>query len=176
MQNKCSSHTFAEFSYLNKTKFNEYAPYIFGILADNMTKIAPTGNTREEDYKCWYGAVSEGLSRAERQIILITDSTSNEIIGFFQYYVNADTFVMEEIQIVSKHQGKNNIFRNLYGFILDGMKKDVEFVEAYANKSNFKSIGILQRLGLSVIGTNKNGNSFHFKGKYTDLIKGYKSK
>lgn len=159
------------FSYLNKNEFENISHDIFNILADNMRIIAPTGNSRDDDYKCWYKAVSNGLQRDERQIILIKDK--QKIIGFFQYYTNTDTFVMEEIQIKSEYQSKN-IFRDLYGYIISNLKYDIEFVEAYANTANQKSVGILEHLGLSKIGMNKNGNSFHFKGKYSDLIKWYK--
>lgn len=76
--------------------------------------------------------------------------------------------MMEEIQFKPEYQGRN-VFRALYGFLL--LKEDIKFVEAYANTSNHKSIGILEKLGLSKIGTNKNGNSYHFRGKYSDLIK-----
>ena len=48
---------------------------------------------------------------------------------------------------------------------------EVEFVEAYANKKNEKSQGILARLGLERIGENKNGNSYHFRGRYEELKK-----
>ncbi len=161
------------FIYLNKQHFSTVATKIFNILADNMEKIAPTGNTREEDYKCWYDGVSNGLKRDERRIILIKDA--DNIIGFFQYYINADTFMMEEIQIKPEYQG-NNIFRRLYGFLIDNMSKDIRFVEAYANIDNHKSIGILEKLGLSKIGTNKNGRCLHFKGNYCDLLKWYESK
>ncbi len=67
-----------------------------------MSQIAPTGNTPEEDFKCWHTGVSEGLQKSERNIILIKDKEN--IIGFFQYYTfvnsntNKDTFMMEEIQ------------------------------------------------------------------------------
>ena len=83
--------------------------------------------------------------------------------------------MMEEIQIKPDYQGKN-AFRSLYGFLFGKLGKDIEFVEAYANKKNDRSIGILGHLGLSVIGTNKNGNSYHFKGKYSDLVGWFNSK
>ena len=98
------------FSYLNKSDFQTVARQIFDILADNMTVIAPTGNSREEDFSLWSDAVSDGLRRAERQIILIKDD--DNLIGFFQYYTNADTFMMEEIQFKSEYQGKG-VFRAL---------------------------------------------------------------
>lgn len=161
------------FEYLDKKDFSAVACDMFTVLADNMEKIAPTGNTREEDYKCWYDGVSDGLTRDERQIILI--KADNVIVGFFQYYTNSDTFMMEEIQLREKYQGEN-IFRKLYGFLLPDVKDDIKFVEAYANAANHKSIGILGHLGLSKIGVNKNGCSFHFRGNFSDLIKWYKSK
>ena len=161
------------FAYLDKDAFDAVAFRIFNILADNMEIIAPTGNEREEDYNCWYNGVSDALKRNERQIILIKDADS--IIGFFQYYTTEDTFMMEEVQLKTCYHGKN-IFRKLYGFIIENIGKDLRFVEAYANVSNFKSIGILERMGLSKIGMNKNGRSVHFKGSYGELLKWYKSK
>lgn len=161
------------FEYLNKADFPAVSSVIFNILADNMEIIAPTGNSREDDFKCWYEGVIGGLKRDERQIILIKDADS--IIGFFQYYTNDDTFMMEEIQLKPEYQGKN-IFRKLYGFLIPNIRDEIKFVEAYANITNHKSIGILEKLGLSKIGMNKNGHSFHFRGNYSDLIKWYKSK
>ncbi len=161
------------FEYLNKADFPTVSSVIFNILADNMEIIAPTENTREEDYKCWYEGVNNGLKRYERQIILIKDFDS--IIGFFQYYTNKDTFMMEEIQLKSEYQGKN-IFRMLYGFLLPDISKGIKFVEAYASIKNQKSIGILKKLGLKERGLSKNGRCFHFKGSFDDLIKWYRAK
>ena len=157
--------------YLNKVNFSEAAPVIFNILADNMEKIAPTGNLREEDYKFWYESVREGLKGDERQIILIKDSDC--IIGFFQYYTNSVSFMMEEIQFKPEYQG-SGIFRQLYAFLIENIRNDLAFVEAYANVNNQKSIAILKKLGLQNIGMNKNGNSYHFRGNFSDLIKWYK--
>ena len=159
------------FEYLNKPDFSSVANVIFDILAENMEKIAPTGNTRAEDFRCWYEAVSDGLSRDNRQIVLIKDA--EYIIGFFQYYTNENTFMMEEIQFKPEYQG-TNVFRNLFGFLIGNIGEDLEFTEAYANTENLKSAGILRHLGLSEIGMNKNGRSFHFRGRYRDLVKWYK--
>ena len=76
---------------------------------------------------------------------------------------------MEEIQIMESYQGKYNIFRDLYGFVFEQIKEDICFVEAYANKQNIKSLGILEKMGLSTIGENRNGISYHLRGTYTDL-------
>ncbi len=161
------------FSYLDKSDFQTVARQFFDILADNMTMIAPTGNSREEDFVLCSDAVSDGLQREERQIILIKDNET--IVGFFQYYTNADTFMMEEIQFRPEYQGKG-VFRKLYGFILKNIRNDLEYIEAYANVNNQKSIGILEKFGLLNAGLNKNGHSYHFKGNFADLIKWYESK
>lgn len=158
------------FEYLNKADFSHISNELFEILADNMTVIAPTGNSRQEDYKCWFEAISYGLQRNERQMVLIKDK--DIIIGFFQYYINSDTLMMEEIQLKAEHQGKG-LVRKLYSFMNSGIKADYEFVEAYANIRNNRSIGMLEKFGLSIIGLNKNGNSYHFKGKKDDLKKWY---
>lgn len=160
----------AKFEFLNKNLFHICANKIFNILADNMSIIAPTGNSRDEDFKLWYHAVGDGLKKDNRCIILILARDTNDIIGFFQYYTTADTFMMEEIQICPEFQGKDNIFRDLYSFVLNHIGTDLLYVEAYANKLNHKSIGILEKLGLKVIGENKNGKSFHFKGMFDDLV------
>ena len=158
------------FEYLRKSDFSVLSQQIFDILADNMTTIAPTGNTREEDFSMWYDAVRDGLQREERQIILINDDET--LVGYFQYYINTDTFMMEEIQFKSAFQGKG-VFRELYGFVLENIKNDLQFVEAFASINNNKSIGILKKFGLLNTGINKNGRSYHFKGSFADLIKWY---
>ncbi len=158
------------FDYANKSDFSAVAVDLFNILADNMTVIAPTGNTREEDYKSWYACITDELKRDERQIILIKHN--DNIIGFFQYYTNEDTFMMEEIQFRPEYHGKG-IFRELYGFVLKNIRNNLQYVEAYASISNGKSIGILEKFGMKNIGLNKNGRSYHFKGCYSDLLKWY---
>ena len=162
-----------EFCYLARNEFNKYASMLFSVLYDNMNKIAPTGNCREEDFRCWSEAVTEGLRSKKRHIVIISHKDSQEVIGFFQYYTNECIFMMEEIQIMELYQGKYNIFRNLYGFVFEHIAEDIRGVEAYANKNNTKSLGILERLGLSIIGENKNGISYHLKGTYRDLMRWY---
>ena len=163
-----------EFCYLSKDEFNKYASKLFSVLYDNMTKIASTGNSREEDYESWYKAVCGEMQSYKRNIILISNENMDEIIGFFKYSINECSFVMEDIQIKDSYQGKYNIFRTLYGFVLEHITEEIRVVEAYAHKKNTKSIGILEKLGLSIIGENKNGISYHFSGTYVDLLKWYR--
>ena len=46
------------------------------------------------------------------------------------------------------YQGKYNIFRKLYAFLLPNIDSNISYVEAYANKANIKSIGILKKWDL----------------------------
>lgn len=157
-----------EFEYLNKVDFSAYSQTIFDILSGNMTKIAPTGNTLEEDFKMWNSCVSEALQRDERQMILVKDK--EKLVGFFQYYTNEETFAMEEIQFKPEYQGKG-VFRELYSFVFENIKSDLKYVKAYASISNKKSIGILEGFGLKNMGLNKNGHSYCFEGEFEDLVK-----
>lgn len=84
------------FVILPKNETENILPSLFRILHSNMSVIAPTGNSYDEDYRFWHNSVAPALEKDARQIILIYDDA--EIIGYFQYYVNATTFMMEEIQ------------------------------------------------------------------------------
>ena len=163
-----------EFCYLSKNEFNKYASQLFSVLYDNMTEIAPTGNSRKDDYKSWYKAICGEMQSDKRHIIGISNGNTKEIIGFFKYSINEYVFVMEDIQIKDSYRGKYNIFRTLYGFVLEHINEDIRIVEAYADKKNTKSLGILGKLGLSIVGENKNGISYHLRGTYEDLVKWYK--
>ena len=77
-----------EFRCLSKNEFNKYASILFSVLYDNMTQIAPTGNSREEDYKSWYEAISNEVQSNKRHIIVISTGNMTEIIGFFKYSTN----------------------------------------------------------------------------------------
>ena len=159
------------FKFLPKEHAEEYFPALFDILYNNMSKIAPSGMTYEEDFNEWYGAVLPALVNNEpRKIILIYD---DKLIGYFQYYVNETTFMMEEIQFLPGYQGKG-IFQKLFARLAEIVPHDIPFVEAYAHKNNSKSQGILDHLGLQVIGENKNGNSYHFRGDCQTMLERYR--
>ncbi len=162
-----------DFYFLKQDEFEQYADCLFSILYDNMSRISPTGNSREQDFLFWFEANKEELENSNRHIIVSALKETREIVGYFQYTVQNNVFLMEDIQIRKTYQGKYNIFEKIYGLVLANMREDVDVVEAYANKKNTKSIGILGKLGLSIVGENKNGASYHFRGTYTDLWNWY---
>ena len=156
------------FRYLQKPPSPDILEEIFTILAANMRVIAPTGLTYEEDRAQWLSCVPPALEKEARQIILIYDR--DELIGFFQYYVTADhsVFMMEEIQFKPAYHG-SGLFGDLYRYLIPRLPADIQAVEAYADKRNKKSLGVLAHLGLTVIGENKNGISYRLRGSYAEL-------
>lgn len=165
-----------EFYHMENNAFKNYANGLFSVLHDNMSQIAPTGNSREVDFIFWYQTMQEELQGGKRNIIIIFPKDSHEIVGYFQYSIQENVFLMEEIQIRKSYQGKCNIFRDLYAFVFKDIGAECDCVEAYANKKNTKSIAILRKLGLSAVGENKSGTSYHFRGTYADLLKWHKGK
>lgn len=161
------------FVILPKNETENILPSLFRILHSNMSVIAPTGNSYDEDYCLWHNSVAPALEKDARQIILIYDDT--EIIGYFQYYVNATTFMMEEIQFNKEYHG-TGLFQRLYAYLFEIIPQETLYIEAYAHKQNQKSQGILKHLGLQVIGENKNGNSYHFRGDCHQALKRYSTR
>ena len=155
---------------LDKSYKDSILPLLFDILHANMSKIAPTGNSYEEDLAFWLSCVSPALEKEPRRILLLYDG--DEIAGFFQYFVNNGLFMMEEIQLRDHYQG-TGVFGKLYAYLTSVVPKDTKLVEAYANKSNHKSIAVLHHLGLKIVGENKNGISYRFRGKYETILRRY---
>lgn len=158
------------FDILSKDKPDKVLPSLFRILYSNMSVIAPTENDFEKGYHIWIDAVSHGLKQDARKIILIYDNA--EVIGYFQYYVNSSTFTMEEIQFKKEYQG-TGIFQFLYSYLFEIIPQETLYVEAYAHKQNSKSQNILKHLGLQIVGENRNGNSYHFRGDCRNVLKRY---
>ena len=77
---------------------------------------------------------------------------------------------MEEIQLRDRYKG-SGAFRELYAYLTGIIPENTELVEAYADKVNHKSIEILTHLGLEIIGENKNGKSYHFRGRYENILR-----
>lgn len=160
-----------KFTYLDKQYTEEILPDLFEILHSNMSVISPTGNTYEEDFALWSSCVAPAMQKENRQIILMY--SGDALAGYFQYYTNSDSLMMEEIQIKEEYQG-TGLFNTFYSWLVVKLPEDIKYVEAYANKKNVKSQGILEHMGLVKSGENKNGNSFYYKGDYTQLLKKYR--
>jgi RimJ/RimL family protein N-acetyltransferase len=80
--------------------------------------------------------------------------------------------MMEEIQFKPAYHG-SGLFGDLYRYLIPRLPADIQVVEAYADKRNQKSLAVLAHLGLTVIGENKNGISYHLRGSYAELKSRY---
>ena len=158
------------FSFLEKSRAEEVFPALFKILHSNMSVIAPTGNSYEEDYAYWHDCIFHELDNPQRQIIMILDD--NTMVGYFQFSLNETTFKMEDIQFCREYIG-TGMFRLLYSYLSDLIPRETIYVEAYAHKKNKKSQGILKHLGLDIVGENKNGNSYLFRGNCRKMLDTY---
>ncbi|MBQ6019494.1 MAG: hypothetical protein IJL26_04860 [Clostridia bacterium] len=79
---------------------------------------------------------------------------------------------MEDIQFKPEYHG-SGLFAELYRYLTTIIPAETRYVEAFSGKENIKSQEILKHLGLTVIGENKNGRSYHFKGAYKALSERY---
>lgn len=157
---------------INCQNFNEYAEFLFEILANNMTKIAPTQNSREEDFKIWFASLQKRLLNEECFIIAFLNS--EKIIGYLQYSISQDTLTVEEVEISPKFFIKYNILGNAIKLLSEISSENIVYVEAYANKNNKISMKILQKSGFKIVGTNKTQTSFLYRATYSELAKRFK--
>lgn len=82
---------------------------------------------------------------------------------------------MDEIQIAPTYHG-NGLFRKIYRFVFDNFTTDCNYVEAAANKLNKNSIGVLQTLGLKIVGELHGGGCALLRGSFDDLMAWYRRK
>ena len=159
--------------FLDKNEVQRFLPQLFSILHENMRVIAPTGNTYDEDYALWSGAVDIAMQKENRQIILIFNDET--LIGYLQYYTNETTFMIEEAQIRPAYQGRG-VLRNAFAFVAGFIPPDLPYAEAYANKKNTRSQTIIESHGFVRIGENKNGNSYHYRADWGTFLRGIREK
>ena len=162
----------AEFKFADKSKLDLLLPELFQILHSNMSKIALTNNPYQYDYELWYSQIHPAMQKEQRQIVLMY--VDNKLSGYFQYYINNEnaSLMMEEIQLKKEYHG-TGLFSAFYRWFVKLLPNNIAYVEAYANKKNYKSQSVLEYLGLVKMGENQNGNYFYYKGKYVDLLNRY---
>ena len=149
------------FEFMDRAEADALLPRLFHLLYENMNEIAPSGLSEEDELTGWLEAVGPAMQKEARQIVLIKNG--EELIGYFQYYINETTFMMEEIQFKRAYHG-SGLFNSLYSFLYETVKDFPESVEAYSHKDNTRSQDILEHLGLERVGENKNGSCWRYHG------------
>lgn len=156
----------AEISFcsFDETKSDILLPQMFEILSTNMSKIAPTGNSYEEDKKIWLSYMEPNLKR--KQIILMY--VGEVLAGYFQYSLNESTVLIEEIEILPDYQ-RTLLFYRFLKYMSKIIPENIKYAEAYINKGNSNSQRIAQKLGLKIVGENPNGHSFRYRGEFASF-------
>ena len=154
------------FTYLNKNEKEKILPELFDLLFDNMSEIAPTNLTYEQEQMQWLGNVSPALDKPARQIIMCY--ADEELIGYIQYYINSKLLMIEELQLKKEHHCTLTFYRFCKYFI-GTLPADIEHVEAFAERRNIKSQKLMQRLGMELI--DNNAEFVHLHGEADEIIK-----
>lgn len=129
--------------FLDKSRAPETLTRLYEIFDANMRGMNASWERDE-----WTRAILDGLEKSPRQLLLLKDGS--ELAGFFLYYVNRGKLMMEEIQFLPRYFG-SGLFEFLYSYLADIVPPDTDTVEAFANRVNEKSRGILKHMGLSEI-------------------------
>lgn len=148
---------------LEKKQFDIWSKTLWDILYKNMSVIAPFGKTYEEAFHEWHQAVKIGLKKEQRKILLLKYKT--DLIGFFQYYVNDNVFMIEEIQIMPQYQVTYGVIGILAKYLLSEIPEDTIYIDAYADNRNKTSQRIMKKLGMSRIRNEGNGLAY-YRGYY----------
>lgn len=159
------------FELMDKRRMEELLPQLFNILYNNMNVIAPTGSSYEEDKSIWLPAVTRGMEKAPRQIILMYVGAN--LAGYFQYYINEGRFMVEEIQLLPQYESTTLLY-SFIRFMGKMIPEDVRYIEAYAHKKNLHSQSLINRLGMELVGENKNGNSYFYRGDYKKVLERFR--
>ena len=149
------------FRKLDKTHATEILPAMFRILYTNMTKIAPTGYTYEEDEAVWLSYVSEQMEQEFPEYLLMY--VEDTLIGYFQYSIDGDTLLVDEVEIVPEYQ-RTMAFYRLCVHLYQTLPDHIQWIASYVNKGNTNSLQINQKLGLQIVGENKSGTSWYLRG------------
>ena len=153
-------------TFLNKDDFSTLAPALFTILDENMSAYSSMS------YGEWYAAVSDGLLAPGRQILLVHNN--GHLAGFLQFYTNPKLLMLEELQIAPQYQGKVNFLGRLYGFLLEHIPAELDYVEAYVHPENTRSLQLQRKLGLEVIDQERPW--LHLRGEFRAFRQWYVSR
>jgi hypothetical protein len=159
----------------NKDDIKKHLPAMFKLISTNMSAIAPTGNSLDEDCCIWQKAMYDELKKPNKKWLLAFNK--GMLCGYMLYRIDTNLKIayMDEIQLDARYQGDGVTFAKLFGCFL--FSKEIECIEtlySYANKNNIKSQAILKCLGLSTIENFNNG--FRFIGKKVDATSWFEKK
>ena len=150
------------FRYLENKEKKDLLPKLFQILYTNMSQIAPSEATYEEDESAWLSYIIPELESGRTRMLLIY--ARENLAGYFQYRLTEDTLCVDEVEICQKYH-RSMVFYRLCRHLLDSMPEEIKYLDSYVNVNNSHSISIHEGLGMVCVGKNKRGTSLHFRGE-----------
>lgn len=160
----------ADMHFLSASDFSKDAPELFQLLYENMMPISPFSKPYEEEYRLWLAAVSDGMKAPARKIITVRHSVTGDLLGFLQYYTNATSLVIEELQTDSRFHGHLSFLDKLGCFLVSQLPEELRYVEAFVHKENSRSLALQKKLGMTVVGTACDDTLYHLRGDITGLF------
>ena len=151
----------ASFRFLDSKQAETILPQMFDILFTNMNNIAPTGNSYDEDKAMWLSFMFSSVNKGPQQILLMY--SDEELVGYFQYSIDGNTLFAEEIEIRPDYQ-RTFLFTLFFRYLMSIMPKNIEYIKANIHKDNLNSQTIAGKLGMQIVGENKNKISWHLIG------------
>lgn len=160
------------FEFLDKRRKETWLPRLFDMLYSNMKDITPSGVPYEQEREAFLGAVGPALDREPRQIILMYGGEA--LAGYFQYYVNGGTFMVEELQLLPEYRA-TTLLTALIRFLGRELPEGIETVAAYAHKKNVRSQSIIRKLGMEPAGEDE-GDFRFYRGDFPTLAARFRIK
>lgn len=133
---------------MDKSEKNRWLPRLFDLLYGNMSEVAPGMLPYQLQRQRWMEEVAPALDKEPRQILLC--SSGEELVGYIQYYTRDTVLVVEEVQLLRKYQG-TLAFLYMCRSLSSVLPCVINWIEAYADKRNFRSCRIMEKLGLREI-------------------------
>lgn len=155
------------FEFLDKTLKDAWLPRLFDILYHNMKGIVPWADPYDRERDAWLAAVRPAMEKEPRQIILMF--AGEQLVGYFQYYVNQGTFMIEEVQILPEYR-RTTALPALIRYLMDVLPEDVETVSAYAHKMNLYSQKLIKKLGMEPQKENGGGDYILYLGDFPSVM------
>lgn len=150
-----------QFSFLDKSKKEEWLLPLFDLFYRNMSEIAPGRPSQEEERAWWFSEISPALDKAPRQVILCTEA--EELLGYLQYYTRDDLLMIEEVQVAPSYRG-TLLFYRMCRFLEENIPSEIRYIEAYARKKNTYSKEMMQKLGMIWVEEGEGAELLHFRG------------
>ena len=154
--------------FLDKEKELHLLEQLFDLLYENVHPIAPSGLTYEAEKQQWLSRVGPAMAKAPRQIVLVYDG--EKLVGYLQYYIREDQFMVEEIQLRPDCHS-TSLFFSLWKFMSRCLPEDVRIMEAYADPRNHASRHLMEKLSMTVVEESSNAHFLHFRGSLDQLRK-----